>query len=185
MHIVRNLIFVAVFAFLLLAEPVLHAQNSASISGTVTDPTGAVVPMAAVEIHNPVSQFDRTTVTDINGNFLFSNVPFNPYHLTASLPGFNTYTQDVDLRSSVVGNLKIVLSLAGATSTVTVEASGADLVETESTYHTDVDRELFDKLPLESASSSVSSLVTLSTPGVAADSNGLFHGLGDHASNTF
>ena len=58
-------------------------------------------------------------------------------------------------------------------------------MENESTFHTDVDRNLFDKLPLESASSSVSSLVTLSTPGVAADSNGLFHGLGDHASNSF
>jgi hypothetical protein len=40
-------------------------------------------------------------------------------------------------------------------------------------------------LPLESQSSSLSSLVTLSSPGVAADSNGLFHGLGDHASNSF
>ena len=58
-------------------------------------------------------------------------------------------------------------------------------MENESTFHTDVDRDLFDKLPLESASSSVSSLVTLATPGVAADSNGLFHGLGDHASNSF
>ena len=45
--------------------------------------------------------------------------------------------------------------------------------------------DLFDKLPLESASSSLSSLVTLASPGVAADSNGLFHGLGDHASNSF
>ena len=44
---------------------------------------------------------------------------------------------------------------------------------------------LFDKLPLERNSSSLSSLVTLATPGVAADSNGLFHGLGDHASNSF
>ncbi|HEY6765378.1 MAG TPA: TonB-dependent receptor plug domain-containing protein, partial [Candidatus Sulfotelmatobacter sp.] len=42
-----------------------------------------------------------------------------------------------------------------------------------------------DKLPLESQSSSVSSLVTLSTPGIAADSNGLFHGMGDHAENSF
>ena len=164
---------------------IVLAQNSASISGTVTDPTGAVVPKATVEIHNPVSEFDRTTTTDTSGNFSFSNVPFNPYHLTVNLSGFNTYSQDVDLRSSVGTSLKISLTLAGATSSVTVEASGADLVETESTYHTDVDRELFDKLPLESASSSVSSLVTLSTPGVAADSNGLFHGLGDHASNSF
>ena len=44
---------------------------------------------------------------------------------------------------------------------------------------------LFDTLPLESQSSSVSSLVTLSVPGIAADSNGLFHGLGDHAENSF
>ena len=48
-----------------------------------------------------------------------------------------------------------------------------------------MDRGLFQKLPLESQSSSLSSLVTLSSPGVAADSNGLFHGLGDHASNSF
>src|SRR6266702_1361553 len=52
-------------------------------------------------------------------------------------------------------------------------------------FHTDVDKNLFDKLPLESQSSSVSSLVTLATPGIAADSNGLFHGLGDHAENSF
>ena len=44
---------------------------------------------------------------------------------------------------------------------------------------------MFDKLPLESQSSSLSSLVTLASPGISADSNGLFHGLGDHASNSF
>ena len=48
-----------------------------------------------------------------------------------------------------------------------------------------MDRGLFEKLPLESPSSSVSSLVTLASPGVVADSNGLFHGLGDHAENSF
>ena len=66
-----------------------------------------------------------------------------------------------------------------------MEATAEDLLENTSTFHTDVDRDLFDKIPLESASSSVSSLVTLATPGVAADSNGLFHGLGDHAENSF
>ena len=68
---------------------------------------------------------------------------------------------------------------------MTVEANGGDLIETTSTFHTDVDRGLFDKLPLESQSSSLSSLVTLSSPGIAADSNGLFHGMGDHAENSF
>jgi hypothetical protein len=161
------------------------AQNSASISGTVTDPTGAVVPKATVEIQNPVSGYERTTTTDTSGNFSFSNIPYNPYHLTVSLPGFNSYVQDVDVKSSVPTILKIGLTLAGATSNVTVEASAEDLLETTSTEHTDVDRNLFEQLPLESASSSISSLITLSAPGITADSNGLFHGLGDHAENSF
>src|SRR5208282_877751 len=61
----------------------------------------------------------------------------------------------------------------------------ADLLENDPTFHSDIDKALFDRLPLESSSSSLSSLVTLSTPGIAADSNGLFHGLGDHAENSF
>jgi Carboxypeptidase regulatory-like domain len=175
-----------VFAVILFfCVPSGQAQNSAPISGTVVDPTGAVIPKATVEIHNPVSGYDRTTTTDSSGNFAFANVPFNPYHLTASLGGFAPYAQDIDVRSSVPLNLKISLSLAGATSTVTVEATGEDLIETTSTAHTDVDRNLFDQLPLESASSSVSSLITLASPGIVADSNGLFHGLGDHAENSF
>ena len=73
--------------------------------------------------------------------------------------------------------------MAGSATTVTVEAN--DLVSNDPTFHTDLDRGLFNKLPLETPSSTLSSLVTLSSPGVAADSNGLFHGLGDHASNSF
>ena len=80
--------------------------------------------------------------------------------------------------------LKLVLKIATADTTVTVEATG-DLIENDPTFHTDVDRDLFVKVPMESESSTLSSLVTETTPGVAADSNGLFHGLGDHASNSF
>ena len=42
-------------------------SNSGSINGTVLDPSGAVVPNTTVEIHNPVSQFDRSTTTDNPG----------------------------------------------------------------------------------------------------------------------
>ncbi len=128
----RNFIWMLLCLFVLALPGVLHAQNSGTISGTVTDPTGAVVPKATVEIHNPVSGYNRTVTTDTAGNFSFSNVPFNPYHVEVTATGFNTYSQDVDLRSAVAENLKIPLSLAGAASMVTVEASGArDLVETE------------------------------------------------------
>jgi len=162
-----------------------YAQSGGgSISGTVLDPSGAVVPNATVEIHNPVSAFDRSTTTDSSGKFSFPNVPFNPYHMTVTAAGFAQNAQDVEVRSAVPVNVRVSLTVAGSSSSVTVEA-GADLVENDPTGHTDVDRALFDKIPLESQSSSLSSLVTLASPGVAADSNGLFHGLGDHASNSF
>ncbi|MGB0034970.1 MAG: TonB-dependent receptor [Candidatus Acidiferrales bacterium] len=168
-----------------LALPaVVRAQGGGSVSGTVADPSGAVVENATVEIHNPVSGYDRSTTTDSSGNFSFANLPYNPYHLSVAATGFAPFSQDVDVRSAVPISIKIALQVAGTSSTVTVEGGG-DLIENDSTFHTDVDRALFDKLPLESASSSVSSLVTLSTPGVAADSNGLFHGMGDHAENSF
>jgi hypothetical protein len=162
-----------------------NAQSGgSSIGGAVLDPSGAVVANAKVQIHNAVSGYDRTTTTDSKGNFSFPNVPFNPYHMTVTAAGFAQYAQDVEIRSALGVNVKVSLTVASSTDTVTVEA-GADLVENDPTAHTDVDRGLFDKLPLESQSSSLSSLVTLATPGVAADSNGLFHSFGDHAENSF
>jgi len=175
--------FIAVFCLALGVRTYAQSGGS-SISGTVLDPSGAVVANASVEIHNVVSGFDRTTTTDSSGKFSFPNVPFNPYHMTVTAKGFAQNAQDVEIRSALGVNVKVSLAVAGSSEAVTVEA-GADLVENDPIGHTDVDRGLFDKIPLESQSSSVSSLVTLAAPGVAADSNGLFHGLGDHASNSF
>ena len=177
-------IVVTVVALSVGAANAQSGGTSSGISGTVLDPSGAVVANATVEIHNAVSGFDRTTTTDSDGRFSFPNVPFNPYHMTVTAAGFAQTAQDVEIRSALGVNVKVSLAVAGSSEAVTVEA-GADLVENDPIGHTDVDRGLFDKLPLESQSSSVSSLVTLTAPGVAADSNGLFHGLGDHASNSF
>jgi hypothetical protein len=171
---------------LCIACPVL-AQSSAdsgTIEGDVTDPAGAVIPGATVTIHNPVNQFVRTVTTDAAGQFRFLNVPFNPYHMTVTAPGFSSVAQDVLVRSSVPMQVTTVMKLGPVSSQVVVEG-GEDLVQNDSTFHTDVDRNLFDKIPLESQSSSLSSLVTLASPGVTADSNGLFHGMGDHAQNAF
>ena len=176
------------FVFLGLAflfAEVGRAQSSGILDGTVQDASGGAVAGATVEIHNPVSHYDRSTTTDSEGKFRFANVPFNPYHLAATATGFATTSMDVDVRSAVPMSATVTLKVASAGTTVTVESSGTDLVENESTFHTDVDRGLFEKMPLESASSSFSSLVTLVSPGAAADSNGLMHGLGDHAENSY
>ena len=162
----------------------LAQGSSGSISGSVTDTTGAVIPNASVQIANPVTNYTRTTQSDAAGSFHFYNVPFNTYRVTANSPGFQPATQSIAVNTLVPITLPLKLNIATITDTVTVEA-GSDLMENDSTFHTDVDRAMIDKLPLESASSQLSSLVTLSSPGVAADSNGLFHGLGDHAENSF
>jgi len=183
----KSLVAAAVAACLLLSVGIAKAQSTGNsmVTGTVVDPSGAVVVGARVEMRNPVSGLSRSAITDTAGKFSISNVPFNPYHLTVTAKGFSSYAQDVDVRSIVPVNLNIGLTVTGSSESVTVEAAAEDLLENTSTFHTDVDRELFDKLPLESASSSVSSLVTLASPGIAADSNGLFHGMGDHAQNSF
>ncbi len=175
----------AIFAALFVGG-ILNAQSGAgTVRGTVLDPSGAAIKGANVEIHNPVSHYSRSVRTDDQGAFEFRNLPLNNYHLQASVQSFQTNQQDVDVRSSVPVELKIELAIGTSTTSVEVTAEGGDLVETVPVTHTDVDRELFDKLPLESQSSSLSSLVTLSVPGISADSNGLFHGLGDHAENSF
>jgi Carboxypeptidase regulatory-like domain len=179
-----SLAFVAVVFLLCYQAAAQTSSSSGTIQGVITDPTNAVIAGAKIEIHNPVSGYSRTVTSDGAGRFSLSNVPFNPYHLTVSGKGFAAYSQDVDVRSVVPISLNIGLK-PGSMETVTVEAGGGDLIETDTTFHTDVDRSLFDKLPLESTSSSVSSLVTLASPGIAADSNGLFHGMGDHAENSF
>jgi hypothetical protein len=182
----RRVIFAAFAIILSFSISGLWAQsagNGGTIYGTVTDPTGALVPDATVAIENPVSGYTRTTTSDSQGHYQFTNVPLNPYHLVVTVKGFSPHSQDVDVRSSVPVTVKNVLTVGGESTTV--EVTGSDLLENDSTFHTDIDRGLFNKLPLESQSSSLSSLVTLASPGVAADSNGLFHGLGDHASNSF
>jgi hypothetical protein len=185
----RILLAVNTLAVLLCFPPQGFAQstssNSGTVHGTVLDPSGKSIQGAQVEIQNPVSKYNQTVESDAQGNFQFNNVPFNPYHLSVGAKGFDLSTQDVDVRSSVPLELKIPLKIGTLNISVEVTADAGDLIETDPETHTDLDRALFDKLPLESQSSSLSSLVTLAAPGIAADSNGLFHGLGDHASNSF
>jgi hypothetical protein len=181
--LIRRILPLAVF--LGTAFPVFaQGGNAGTVQGNVTDPSGAVIPNAAIRLHNDRSGLDRTATSDAQGQFTFSNLPFNTYHVSVGADGFASLDRIVEVRSVVGTTLQLTLQVAGGTQTVTVESNG-ELIEADSTFHTDVDRDLFNKVPMESQSSTLSSLITATTPGVSADSNGLFHGLGDHASNSF
>src|ERR1700681_1429665 len=158
--------------------------GAGTVQGTVKDPTGGVMVAVTVDISNPVTGFKRSATTDAAGKFVFRNLAPNPYHLEVTAQGFDSLKRDVDVRSAVPIDLDLSLTLAGATSSVDVVGHTEALTERDPTAHTDVDRSLIEKLPLDS-SGGLNQIVTLASPGVVSDSNGFFHPIGDHAQTQF
>lgn len=181
--LLESIVLVAIIGMAIPAVLRCSAQSisSGTITGTVTDPSGAVVVGARVEISNAITGYQRTTTTDTDGTFRFGNVPFNLYHLRVIQSGFTPIAQNADVRSTVPVTLKIELPVAGVNAEVTVEAEG-NIIETEPSAHSDVDLSMLSKLPITMAGSGLSEAVTMMAPGVVNDSNGFFHPTGDHAS---
>jgi hypothetical protein len=159
--------------------------NAGTIEGTVVDASGAAIPRAVVRIQNVVSGYTQNTTTTSDGTFRLTNIPPNPYHLEVSLSGFNSYSADVTIRNAVPVQIKATLAVAGSKTSVTVEAAGADIIEVDPSAHVDTDRNLITKLPTIDPGAGLSQAIVYSTGGVAADGNGFFHPLGDHAQVSF
>lgn len=159
--------------------------SAGTISGTVTDPSGAVIAGASITLKNAVTNYQKQVRTDSRGIYQLLNVPHNQYHFSISAPGFQAVEKDIAVRSAVPVQLNIQMKLSGATEQVTVNATASDLVEPVPTAHTDVDYNLLTKLPITSSSQGLSDAITLTAPGVVADSNGSFHPMGDHAQTTY
>jgi hypothetical protein len=183
-EMVRLLRVVTLMAALSAGAAFGQSINSGTVSGQVTDPSGALIAGAKVRLNNAVTGFEQMTVTDTSGNFKFNSVPVNNYRLDVSAAGFNGVQQTVDVRNSVPVVANIALNIASEASTVTVQATAA-AVETDTTSHQDVDSSAFSKLPVFSPGAGLSDAITYSTGAVAADANGFFHPLGDHAQTTF
>src|SRR5258705_4465184 len=159
--------------------------TAGTVSGVITDPNNAVVSGAAVTIENAVTGYKRSVNTETDGSFKFNGVPPNTYSLTTSATGFTPAKQTLNVRTSVPITLNISLTVGDTTETVTVTSGNNDVLENIPTTHTDVDQSLIDRLPVRSPGSGLSDIVTLAAPGVVAESNGMFHPLGDHAQTTF
>ncbi len=159
-----------------------YAQSigSGTVSGAVTDPSGALVVGAQVRLANAVTGYQPSTTTDSSGTYRFNNVPLNEYTLTIAAPGFETETVHVDVRNPLPVTENVSLKLASEATSVTVEAAGAQ-VETDTSAHQDVDRSSFLKLPSFDPGGALNQAIIHSTGAVAADANGFFHPLGDHA----
>jgi hypothetical protein len=154
--------------------------TAGTIRGKVADPSGAVVAGAVVSLSNDLTLYRREAKVPVSGEFQFTNIPPNVYHLEVTAAGFQHYHSDLTVRSAVPMNLEIGLAIRSQSSSVTV-GTEAGLIESTPSAHTDIDSTLFSRMPTTSVASGLSDIITLSTPAVVADSDGFFHSLGDHA----
>lgn len=176
---------VLLLAVLAVSAAAQSLGTAGTIQGKVVDTTNAVIPNAIVEISNPVSSFHRSVVSDDAGTFVFRNIPQNTYHVGATARGFNARHQDVEVQTAVPIDLTLTLAVATSSTMLEVHSDAGDLLENDPSAHVDVDATRAARLPLESSSSALSQIITYSSPGVVADSNGFFHPLGDHAQTSF
>ena len=135
--------------FCLLAPAGLLAQGYGSISGTVTDSTGAVVPDAVVTAtQSGTGLMVKTTATG-EGTFVFPSLAPTVYNLSASHAGFQTYeVRDLQLRANAALTANIFLKAGSTTETVTVSAEAAQVDVTTGTLAQVIGTSQVNELPL-------------------------------------
>ncbi len=113
--------------------PALFAQDTASITGTVTDSTGAAVPGAQVTVANADKGINRTTTTNDTGDYLAAGLPVGAVNLTVSAQGFKKFqATGVILRVAEKARVDVSLQVGAASTEVTVEGTSIAQVETQS-----------------------------------------------------
>ena len=156
--------------------------QSQRLCGAVQDPTGAMIAGASLDLSTAGSRFDTTT--DSGGQFCFSALLPGEYELTVQGNGFRNTRRNILVRPGESSRLSISLALEAAPQQVTVVEGAAD-IGSLNVAQTQIGTGLINNLPSESVNAKLSSVLTLATPGVAADSNGVFHPLGEHAETSF
>jgi hypothetical protein len=119
-----------IIAILAFACATAWAQGTAQISGSVADPTGALLPGAEVTATQTATGQTRTVITNESGFYVLPSLPTGPYRLEVSLPGFRTFAQTgvvLEVNANTVINAS--LEVGQVTQTVEVQANAA-LVET-------------------------------------------------------
>src|SRR6266496_4629514 len=160
----RCVVFVcAVLLTVYCLLPIAVAKSTtATLTGTVEDQNGAVIPGVTITIQNTATSFERQTVTSDAGGFIVPLLPPGNYTVTVKRDGFTP----VEIRNVIlnVGDQKalpIVLKAGAVTETVLINAD-APLINESPTVGTVVDRQFVENLPLNGRS--FQSLITL-TPG--------------------
>src|ERR1700685_235918 len=119
--------------FSLCSSAALFAQDTASITGTVTDPSGAAVPGAQVSLISAERGINRTTATNGSGDYLFASLPIGSYDLTVSDAGFKkSAANGIILRVAEKSRVNVTLEVGATNTEVIVQGQEVAQVETQS-----------------------------------------------------
>ena len=138
-------------AVLLTVAASAHAQpaQTGTISGTVLDASGAVIPGVTVTATSQDRGFMRSAVTDENGRYVFPAVPIGQYRVAATLQGFETAEAANNLvETDKTTSLPFTMKVGALTDTVVVTGNTPIVDATTATARTVLRREEFDKLPV-------------------------------------
>src|SRR5690349_9955190 len=95
--------------------------TTATLSGNVTDQSGAAIPGAKVTVLNTDTGFTQTVITGTAGDYLFSRLPIGKYKLTVEKEGMTTYVQSgMELDVSQTATQKVVMNVGAVSQQVTV-----------------------------------------------------------------
>jgi outer membrane receptor protein involved in Fe transport len=139
----------AVIVALSLVMPMSAQQAaSSSVTGWVSDPSGAAIANAAVTLTDAAKGVSRTTSTDAHGNFAIVDLAQGKYELGVVAKGFSTSRQDVALNVGRTLNLAVKLKLGADSTSVDVAALAAGVDTTSSTVDTVIGASSIQNLPL-------------------------------------
>ena len=133
-HIMKSrLVCLSVWMFFLLFAPAMFAQDTAQITGTVTDPSGAAVSGAQVTVSNAEKGINRTTTTNDTGDYLVAGLPVGAVDVAVSAAGFKKHeVKGVILRVGQKARNDVALQVGAASTEVTVQGTSVAQVETQS-----------------------------------------------------
>src|ERR1700722_10185716 len=165
-HIVsRSKLLLRLSIFLTFSQPILSAlAQNAQITGTVTDPSKAVIPNASIEIVEGATQVKWNTISNGDGRYVAPSLEPGVYQITVQAQNFETQlVQDLLLNVASKVSLDFVLHPGAVSQSVIVHDSGININTTDASVSTVIDRRFVENLPLNGRS--FQSLMTLA-PGV-------------------
>ncbi len=144
----KRLILAILVVFSLAVD--VNAQTfRGAINGTVTDPSGAVVPNAAVKATESATGIDHNTVTTSDGAFSLQDIPLGFYKVTVTASGFPVYTVDkVEVTAGTIYTLPVKLTMQQQATTVEVSAAAVTLDTTTATQSSNLTSDVVQDVPL-------------------------------------